>query len=241
SVKANQYEGTFAHEFQHLVNNDVDPDEYSWVDEGSSDLAFYLCGYGFPKGHISDYLLWHWDTPLTFWEGYLADYGASFLWTFYMYEHYGGADFIREFCYEQANGIEGWNIILAAWGIDKTFDEIFQDWCIANYLDDTSFCKGKFGYYALDIPSDDTEGMSIQASMEFWADAFAGTGFFEWFVDDYPYYGSYILVGRGLPYTTNYVKFSDMPQLFEVTFDGDDFCGAAPTSGTHNWFSGGEA
>ncbi|MFX0020936.1 MAG: hypothetical protein ACFE9S_01325 [Candidatus Hermodarchaeota archaeon] len=241
SVKANQYEGTFAHEFQHLVNNDVDPDEYSWVDEGSSDLAMYLCGYGFSLDHISDYLLWHWDTPLTIWEGYLADYGASFLWTFYMYEHYGGADFIREFCYEEANGIEGWNNILAAWGIDKTFDEIFQEWCIANYLDDTSFCKGKFGYYALDIPSDDTEGMSIQLSMQMWADAYAGTGFFEWFVDDYPYAGNYILVGRGLPYTASYVRFTDMPTFLEIEFDGDDYCGAAPTSGTHNWFSGGEA
>jgi hypothetical protein len=241
SILENQYEGTFAHEFQHLVNNDVDPDEFSWVDEGSSVLAEYLCGYGFSAGHLEEYLLWHWDTPLTIWEGYLADYGASFLWTFYMYEHYGGVDLIWDFCHEQANGIEGWNNVLAARGIDKTFDEIFQDWCIANYLDDTSFCKGKFGYYALDIPSENTYDMSIQLSMELWASWYAGTGYFDWFVDEYPYAGSYILVGRGLPYTTNYVKFTDMPQLFEVTFDGEDFCGAAPTSGTHNWFSGGEA
>ncbi|MFX0020935.1 MAG: hypothetical protein ACFE9S_01320 [Candidatus Hermodarchaeota archaeon] len=241
SVKANAYEGTFAHEFQHLINNDVDQDELSWVDEGNSDLAMYLCGYGFAPDHLSNYFHWHWDTPLTIWEGYLADYGASILWTFYMYEHYGGASLIKDSCYEQANGIEGWNNVLAARGIDKTFDEIFQDWCIANYLDDTSFCKGKFGYYNLDIPSDNTEGESIQSSMEYWYDLYGEYGFFDWYINEYPYAGDYILVGRGLPYTANYVKFTDMPQLFEVTFDGVDYCGAVPTSGSHNWYSSGEA
>ncbi len=240
SILDNQFEGTFAHEFQHLVNNDVDPDELSWVDEGSSVLAEYLCGYGFSAGHLEEYLLWHWDTPLTIWEGYLADYGASFLWTFYMYEHYGGVELIWDFCHEQGNGIEGWNNVLAARGVDKTFDEIFQDWCIANYLDDTSFCDGRFGYYALDIPSENTYDMSIQLSMELWADWYAGTGYFDWFVDKYPHAGEYILVGRGLPYTSSYVRFTDMPTFLEIEFDGQDTCGASPTSGTHNWYSDGE-
>jgi len=240
SVLEYQYEGTFAHEFQHLVNNDVDPDEYSWVDEGSSVLAEYLCGYGFSPGHISEYLFWFWDTPLTIWEGFLADYGASFLWTFYMYEHYGGESLIWDFCHEQANGIEGWNNVLAARGIKKTFDEIFQDWCIANYLDDTSFAHGRYGYYELDIPSENSEWMSIQESMATWY-GWYGSGYFDWYVGEYPYTTDYIATGRGLPYTASYVEFFDAPFLFEVEFDGDDTCGAAPTSGTHNWYSDGEA
>jgi hypothetical protein len=140
SVKAWEYEGTFAHEFQHLIHYDRDPDEESWVDEGCATLAEWLCGYGFSPGHISEYLLWHWDTPLVVWEQYLADYGASFLWTFYMYEHYGGAALLWDMVQDQANGIAGWQNALTAHGIDRTFDQIFQDWCIANYLDDTSFC-----------------------------------------------------------------------------------------------------
>ncbi|MFX1242922.1 MAG: hypothetical protein ACFFA7_16875 [Promethearchaeota archaeon] len=241
SVKAWEYEGTFAHEFQHLIHYDRDPDEFSWVNEGCSTLAEWLCGYGFSPGHISEYLLWFWDTPLTIWEGYLADYGASFLWTFYMYQHYGGASFLWDLVQDQANGIAGYENTLAAHHIHRTFDQIFQDWCIANYLDDTSFGHGRYGYWELDIPSANSEDMSIQLSMELWATWYAGTGFFDWFVDEYPYEGSYILAGRGLPYTASYVKFTDMPQLFKITFDGDDYCGAAPTSGTHNWYSGGEA
>jgi hypothetical protein len=239
SIKAWEYEGTFAHEFQHLINNDVDPDEYSWVDEGMSTLAEWLCGYGFSPGHISEYLLWFWDTPLTIWEGYLADYGASFLWTFYMFEHYGGVDLVWDVCHDPGNGIEGWSNALAARGVTRSFDQIFQDWCLANYLDDTSLDFGRYGYYALDIPSDNSEGMSIPYAMELWHSWYEVEGYFEWFVNEYPYYGGYISAGRGLEYTANYVEFTSAPYLFEIEFDGDETCGAAPTSGTHNWYSDG--
>lgn len=239
SVKPWQYEGSFAHEFQHLIHHDRDPDELAWVNEGCSTLAEWLCGYGFSPGHISEYLLWFWDTPLVIWEGYLADYGASFLFTFYMYEHYGGAALLWDLVQDQANGIEGWENALAAHGIKRSFDKIFQDWCIANYLDDTSFGKGRYGYYELDIPSENSEDMSIQLAMESWATWYAGSGYFDWYVNKYPYDGSYILAGRGLPYTASYVEFTKTPFLFEVEFNGDDTCGAAATSGTHNWYSDG--
>ena len=39
------YEGTFAHEYQHLLESYEDPDEYSWVNEGLSDWAQTLTGY----------------------------------------------------------------------------------------------------------------------------------------------------------------------------------------------------
>ena len=43
--RPHQYEGTFAHEYQHLLENDQDADEYSWVNEGLSDWAQTLVGY----------------------------------------------------------------------------------------------------------------------------------------------------------------------------------------------------
>ncbi|MDR7322522.1 MULTISPECIES: immune inhibitor A domain-containing protein [Catenuloplanes] len=39
------YEGTFAHEWQHLLLSYVDPDESTWVNEGLSDYAQFLVGY----------------------------------------------------------------------------------------------------------------------------------------------------------------------------------------------------
>ena len=40
------YEGTFAHEYQHLLESYQDPNEVSWVNEGLSDFAINLTGYG---------------------------------------------------------------------------------------------------------------------------------------------------------------------------------------------------
>ena len=40
-----QYEGTFAHEYQHLLEHDQDADEDNWVNEGLSDWAQTLVGY----------------------------------------------------------------------------------------------------------------------------------------------------------------------------------------------------
>jgi hypothetical protein len=77
--------------------------------------------------------------------------------------------------------------------------------------------------------------------MAAWYNAYQAQGYFDWFVNEYPYYGGYIPVGRGLEYTANYIEFSSAPYLFEIEFDGDETCGAAPTSGTHNWYSDGTA
>ena len=40
------YEGTFAHEYQHLLEYYQDPNEVTWVNEGLSDFAESLTGYG---------------------------------------------------------------------------------------------------------------------------------------------------------------------------------------------------
>ena len=49
-----QYEGTFAHEYQHLLEYYVDPDEVSWINEGVSDWAQTLTGYVDPSKPITD-------------------------------------------------------------------------------------------------------------------------------------------------------------------------------------------
>jgi len=232
---AYEYEGTFAHEFQHLIHYDLDSNELSWVNEGCSTLAEYICGYGFSPGHISEYLIWHWDTSLTIWESYLSNYGAVFLWTFYIYEHYhegiGPGTLIWDITHEQANGIEGYNNVLQAHGIKKTFDEIYEDWTIANYLDDTSFKKGIYGYYDLDIPSEDTLGQlgwqwSIPLSVWIWG----------YQIDWYPV-GGYMYAR--LPYIAQYLEFYGGAPELKVYFDGDDYCGVPAYSGMYEWYSDG--
>ncbi len=230
------YEGTVAHEFQHLIHRDNDYNEMAWVNEGCSDLAVYACGYGFPAGHISEYLIWWWDTSLVIWEGTLADYGAAFLWTFYVYEHYGGQQLIWDIVHEQANGIEGYNKVLKRHHVKKTFDDIFQDWAIANYLDDTTFADGIYGYYDLDIPSADTEWYSLPLMIYLWN---AWYPWFDIYVDAYPNAGYNYPYGSSLPYVVNYVEFYDHDPALRMYFDGDDYSGIPAHSGMYHWYSDG--
>ncbi len=238
------YEGTFAHEFEHMVHFDVDPDEPSWVDEGLADLASYLSGYGHSDGHIDYYFRRHMSTPLTFWGGGLEDYGASYLFQLYLFEKFGGAEFISALVNEQANGIEGIENTLADFGFTESFDEIFDAWTIANYVDDSKKAGGKYGYETLEIGGTDTRGNtiedSIQAAHQFWKDdlglwidvfPFYETPFVDTWWQFHPY-----LYGDPLPYTAQYFRFYSQDAA-NVWLDGQESTGILPVSGTYEWFS----
>ena len=222
-----QYESAIAHEFQHLIHRDNDNDEYSWVNEGCSTLAEYICGYGVTT-NLYYYIAYFWDTSLVVWEGALQNYGVVFLWAVYMYEHYGGQPLIWDIVHEQANGIQGWNNVLQAHGIKKDFDEIFQDWTIANYLDDTSFAGGIYGYYGFDIPCKASNWWDIPYAIYYW-----GT-----YDEVYP--TGWILPER-LPYIAWYWELYNGEPELKLYFDGDDFAGVFPHSPTYEWYSDGTA
>jgi immune inhibitor InhA-like protein len=48
------YEGVFAHEYQHLLLSYVDPPEATFINEGLSDIAIALTGYGDPAATVED-------------------------------------------------------------------------------------------------------------------------------------------------------------------------------------------
>ncbi len=228
------YEGVFAHEFEHLVHFDIDPDEPSWVDEGLADLSGFLCGYGHSDGHIFNYLAYHPMVSLTFWGGGLEDYGASYLFQLYLYEKFGGAPFVSALVDEQANGIEGIENTLAAFGYKESFDEIFDNWTIANYLDDTRKGGGKYGYDTLEIGSADTRGASIEWVLYnvWWGppdEAPFGPYPSDWFYGIEPQ-----------PYTAHYFRFNAEDDAY-AWIDGDDFSGTMASSGTYEWYSGADA
>jgi hypothetical protein len=232
-----EYEGTFAHEFQHLIHRDIDADEMSWPNEGCSELAQIICGYGFPASHIANYIYAYRTTSLVIWQGSLANYGAVALWTYYMYEHYGGQPFIYALVHEQLNGIAGYNAVLQRWGY-KSFDAIFEDWAIANYLDDTSFSKGIYGYYGLDIPSANTQGWSIPYVIHHGGASPGGqyTPGPSW-----PSYPGGVRLGMALPYLVRYWEFRDGAPELKAYVDGADFTGIIPHSGALDWYSAGDA
>jgi hypothetical protein len=158
------YEGVFAHEYQHLIHADYDPDEVNWVNEGMSDFAELLTGYADTTKHVNEkgndshtnnFLGWSsvpdpdWnpiprdsgpENSLTVWgdqgDGQiLADYGHAFFFMEYLYEHGYGKSFFTSWQHNPGNGIAGLNSALAAAGSTETFESLYRDIAVSILAD----------------------------------------------------------------------------------------------------------
>lgn len=144
---------TLAHEFQHLIHWNNDPDEDIWINEGCSEYASqFLCGYG--SFHNSSHVEAFEKNPqisLVNWDNLLANYGATYLWMLFLHEHYGGVATIANLISNQSNSISGVNAVLTSQGYSERFEDVFSSWKIANYIDDEDFYFGKYSYKNVDI------------------------------------------------------------------------------------------
>ena len=126
---------SLAHELQHLVHWNADHTEEAWVNEGLSELAAEIVGGG--TGHTGAALATP-DTQLNAWEplggSNIPHYGMSHLFFRYLLDRYGGWEGAAQLLKEPADGIAGIDAYLAPFG--TTFQDVFADWVIANYLDD---------------------------------------------------------------------------------------------------------
>jgi hypothetical protein len=139
--------GTLAHEFQHFIHYNYDPFEDVWVDEGMAGLARYVCGYGPQTSHVTAFSQTP-TTSLTFWEDNLENYGADFLFMLYLEEKNGGAATTKAIVANQLTGIDGINNALFSRGYLVTVNDIFKNWVVANYLNNSSLSDGRYGYAA---------------------------------------------------------------------------------------------
>jgi hypothetical protein len=158
-VGAASFDGTIAHEFQHMIHWGLDSNEEAWVNEGLSDLATYLAGFGHANNHINAFMSSP-DDALTNWSGTLADYGASYLFFLYVWEKYGGADTIHAIAASTQHGIAGINAALTARGLTVRFADIFASWTVANYLGDPTFANGLYGYSTLSLVDAGADGVN---------------------------------------------------------------------------------
>jgi hypothetical protein len=158
------YEGTFAHEYQHLLHRYTDPDEVNWVNEGLSDFTEVITGYADLSkhvnekgndGHTQSYLGWKsvfhpdWnplpypsgpENGLTAWGDQgdgeiLTDYGFAMYFMNYVNSQGLGKDFFHAWQHDPGNGIDGMNSALATYGGGKTFQSLFDDEIISAMVD----------------------------------------------------------------------------------------------------------
>ncbi|MFX1535076.1 MAG: hypothetical protein ACFFDI_12700 [Promethearchaeota archaeon] len=149
------YDSTLAHEFQHNIHRDYQSDPATFMNEGCSMYAEYICGYGVEANYFNSYFATP-DNSLTEWGdqgdiNILADYGVAALWTIYLSEHYGGGPLITEYVQSGIPGIEGINAALATLGYSATFEDVYHDWRIANLIRSDYPGGGRYNYHSIDL------------------------------------------------------------------------------------------
>lgn len=128
-----QYNDLVAHELQHLIHAHADDGEESWVNEGLSQVASQLVGGG--EVWIPQFLAQP-DLQLDHWPSgadSIPNYAASELFFTYLLDHYGGRANASTLLNEPGDSWDGVDAYLAAY--DRTSDDVFADWVIANWLD----------------------------------------------------------------------------------------------------------
>ncbi len=138
-----------AHEFEHMIHWKYDDNEDSWVNEGLAEMGMWI--YGAPD-NISAFNA-NPDNSLITWDATWADYIKTYLWSLYFYERYGGLSSLYDVVHEPANSIAGYENVLDDLGFVEDFADVFADWTVANYLDDTTIGDGRYGYLGDELPA----------------------------------------------------------------------------------------
>lgn len=146
----NYFDSVLAHEFQHMIHWYQDRNEDTWVNEGMSELASFINGYG-PSGFIGAFVGAP-DTQLNSWNSTPADYGGSFLFMAYFLQRYG-EDMTKAVVAHPQNGVAGFNAVLVEQNQPERFNDIFADFLVANYLNDPEIEDGRYGYQDFSINS----------------------------------------------------------------------------------------
>lgn len=130
-----EYLRVLAHEFQHAVHWHLDSGEDSWVDEGMAETAAYIA---VGRLDFAAAFLRKPEIQLNYWPNdpyaTAAHYGATGLFIGYIAQRCGGYAALGELAREQADGVNGIDRYLSS-RCGLSFDEVFADWVIANYLD----------------------------------------------------------------------------------------------------------
>ena len=147
-VGSSEYLEVLAHELQHAIHWNSDPNEETWINEGLSELAVAVAGYKSSNTRrflrSSNVSLIHWPLDQ---KTIGAHYGAASLFMRYLAEHYGPVEDIRRLVTDPADGLAGIDSFLAGGGHGVTSEEVLRDWIVANILNEG---EGKYGYQDLD-------------------------------------------------------------------------------------------
>ena len=252
------YEGTIAHEFEHLIHSDVDPGEDSFIDEGMADMAEqFIYGTQTTGSHIGEYLYYHRDSLLD-WKGELFDYGNAVLWQDYLWEQAGGVHLSTSsdplagrvvtgkdpFSDDAAKFVDAgdrfiWDLIHdgahgltgvadQVGGMDKV-EELHHDFTLANLLDGR-VTESKWNYRNLVLGGSDSDFYTIEDGIAFYESNVRG--------NMPPTRKNVRRNAATEAWGAYYRAFTGSEPGYAMTFTGPAQIGVLPLTGTREWYGG---
>lgn len=199
-----------AHEFSHLIQiNQKDkklgtPEEI-WLNELRAEYAPTLMGYN-KEGNEDNYLkkrvsifLSNPTRSLTQWYNDIYDYGVISMFGHYLVDHYGVEILTESLKNSNKVGIESIEEILKKRGYADSFEDIFINWTIANYVNNCS-ANNKYCY-----KNENLTGLQIIPFNNFVP--FAGE--------------STLVIGQSLSnWSSHWQRFSGANKDLKLVFDG---------------------
>ena len=149
-VNSEYYKEVLAHEFQHMIQKNVDANEEGWMNEGLSMLAQQVAGMR-GDNWVSEYLVKP-DQSLWFWSSESSDYGQSYLYLDYIYEQLG-EDFMKAVVADPRNGLASIDAIAQSLGSDRGADALYVDSMTAAFFNNPNLGSGQFAYKVPVIPT----------------------------------------------------------------------------------------
>ena len=140
---------SLAHEFAHLINwfQNGGTTDQRWLEEGVASFVEWAV-YGTVHTLFVDRYLTTPHVSLTYTNTGDVYYGGTFMLLLYLYEQYGGAALIRAIVEQDALGEQAIDNAFAAQGASQRFPEVFLNWGLANWVNNTA--RGKqLGYQHL--------------------------------------------------------------------------------------------
>ena len=143
---------TTAHEFQHMIHWAHDVGEMTFVNEGLSEIAEHVCGYGVRSNGLYTQ---NTNVNLLSWEltgEVLDDYSRAAFWTLYIYEQFG-VEILMDFVNNHHSDWTGLDATFRGQDANRGFWTVFNEWLIANYVNGNSTdTKYSYEYSPLSKP-----------------------------------------------------------------------------------------
>jgi immune inhibitor A len=150
--------GKLAHELQHLIHWNLDPNEDLWLNEAMGELAYFFTGAPEPSSALgltnAEYFAENPDMQLTSRperrygeedKSTYIHYAGEKLFMIYLLEQFG-PQFIKDLANNPNPGVFSIQEELDKLPGSPRFEDVFANWLVANLIDRPQIDEGQYGY-----------------------------------------------------------------------------------------------